>query len=64
MIERAPFLQVQLNQPLGNYFLHFRNFMKRLFYNYVLRNFTSLVTRSKGPGYVDYDEKFVEYELR
>jgi hypothetical protein len=32
--------------------------------NYVLRGFTSLVTRTKGPAYVDYTEKFVEYELR
>jgi hypothetical protein len=32
--------------------------------NYVERGFTSLVTRTKGPAYVDYDDKFVEYLLR
>ncbi|MCB0167272.1 MAG: hypothetical protein KDI79_23785 [Anaerolineae bacterium] len=31
---------------------------------YVGRDFTSLVTRTKGPAYVDYDEKFTEYRPR
>ena len=31
---------------------------------FVMRGFTSLITRSKGPAYVDYDEKFTNYRPR